>query len=122
VILVAIALAGAAGAPARYLVERAVTARAGRAFPWGTWLVNVTGSLLLGLVTGLGLYHGLATDARLVAGVGFLGSYTTFSTFVFEAVEMPHRPGGPGPAAYVAASTAAGLAAAAIGLLVAAAL
>jgi CrcB protein len=120
--LLAIALAGAAGAPARYLVERAVTARAGRVFPWGTWLVNVTGSLLLGLVTGLALYRGLATDARVVAGVGFLGSYTTFSTFVFEAVELPHRRGGPGPAAYVAASIAAGLGAAAAGLLVAAAL
>lgn len=120
--LLAIALAGAAGAPARYLVERAVTARAGRAFPWGTWLVNVTGSLLLGLVTGLGLYHGLDADARVVAGVGFLGSYTTFSTFVFDAVELPRAAGGPGPAVYVVASIVAGLAAAAAGLLVAAAL
>lgn len=119
--LLAIALTGAAGAPARYLVERAVTARAGSTFPWGTWLVNVSGSLVLGLVTGLALYHGLATDARVVAGVGFLGSYTTFSTFVFEAVELPRRPGGSGPAVYVAASTVAGLAAATAGLLVAAA-
>jgi CrcB protein len=119
--LLAVALAGALGAPARYLVEQTVTTRVGPRFPWGTWIVNVSGSLLLGLLTGLALHHGLDPDARTIAGVGFLGGYTTFSTFAFEAVELP--PAGHGrrrAVAYVVSSAAAGVAAATIGLLVAA--
>jgi CrcB protein len=118
--LLAVAVAGALGAPSRYLVERAVTARTGRAFPWGTWIVNVSGSLLLGFLTGLALDHGLAPDARVVAGVGFLGGYTTFSTFTFETLELPADGSGRGrAAAYVGSSIAVGIGAAALGLAVA---
>jgi CrcB protein len=118
--VLAMAGAGALGAVARFLVERAVTARVGRRFPWGTWLVNVSGSLLLGFVTGLALYHGLDADARTVAGVGFLGGYTTFSTLTFEAIELPAPGGGGGRAvAYVTSSIAVGLLAATLGLIVA---
>lgn len=80
--------AGAVGAPVRYLVESFVRGRTGSGFPWGTFVVNASGSLLLGLLTGLGLYHAFPASPRLVLGTGFCGAYTTFSTFSFETVRL----------------------------------
>jgi CrcB protein len=85
---VAFVIAGAVGAPARYLVDGAVGDRAAGAFPWGTFVVNVTGSLLLGLLTGLALYHAFPDEPKVVLGSGFCGAYTTFSTFTFETVRL----------------------------------
>jgi CrcB protein len=84
----AFVIAGAVGAPLRYLVDIAITERTKGAFPWATFVINVTGSFLLGLLTGLGLHHGLPKTARLVLGTGFCGAYTTFSTFSFETVRL----------------------------------
>lgn len=76
-----VVLAGGAGAVVRFLVDGAVAARFGaRSYPVGTFAVNITGSLLLGLLTGLALGH----DAALVAGTAAIGSYTTFSTWMLE--------------------------------------
>ena len=80
--------ASAVGAVVRYLVDAWVIDRTEGLFPWGTLLINVTGSLVLGFLTGLGLYHGLASSPRVVLGTGFLGAYTTFSTFTFETVRL----------------------------------
>ena len=80
--------AGALGAPARYLLDSAIAERVEGAFPWGTFVVNITGSFLLGFLTGLGLNHGLPRTARVVLGTGFCGAYTTFSTFTFETVRL----------------------------------
>jgi CrcB protein len=80
--------AGAGGAVARYLLDRAVADRTAGAFPWGTFVINVTGSLLLGVITGLALHHGLSRTTRIVLGTGFCGAYTTFSTFSFETVRL----------------------------------
>ena len=80
--------AGALGAPLRYLVDGAVADRAQGVFPWGTLIVNVSGSLVLGFLTGLALYHAFPTEPRLVLGTGFCGAYTTFSTFTFETVRL----------------------------------
>jgi CrcB protein len=85
---IAFVAAGAAGAPSRYLVDGYVGDRAQGVFPWGTFLVNVTGSLLLGFLTGLALYHGLPNAPKVVVGTGFCGAYTTFSTFTFETVRL----------------------------------
>lgn len=85
---VAFVVAGAIGAPLRYVVDIAVTEARRAAFPWGTLVINVTGSFLLGLLTGLGLHHGLPKTVRTVLGVGFCGAYTTFSTFTFETVRL----------------------------------
>jgi CrcB protein len=85
---VLVALAGAAGAPARYLVDSLVTARRDGAFPLGTFVVNVSGSLLLGFLTGLVMYHGLAPRVRVVLGTGLIGAYTTFSTFSYETLTL----------------------------------
>ena len=85
---VAFVAAGAIGAPLRYLVDIAITKRREGTFPWATFVINVTGSFLLGLLTGLGLHHGLPKTARVVLGTGFCGAYTTFSTFTFETVRL----------------------------------
>ena len=84
----ALVAAGAVGAPVRYLVDGFVRDRTGAGFPWSTFAVNATGSLLLGLLTGLGLYHAFPETPRLVLGAGFCGAYTTFSTFTFETVRL----------------------------------
>ncbi|MDX6410070.1 MAG: fluoride exporter [Gaiellaceae bacterium] len=81
-------VAGALGAPLRYLVDGVVGERTEGVFPWGILLVNVTGSFLLGLVTGLALHHGLGRTPRIVIGTGFCGAFTTFSTFSYETVRL----------------------------------
>jgi CrcB protein len=85
---VAFVAAGAVGAPLRYVVDRAVAERLGGAFPWGTFVVNATGSLFLGFLTGLALYHGFPAAPKVVLGTGFCGAYTTFSTFSFDSVRL----------------------------------
>ncbi|MGH9214198.1 MAG: fluoride efflux transporter CrcB [Acidimicrobiales bacterium] len=88
--VVAIAVAAFGGAIARYLVDTAVQHRSAAVLPVGTLVVNVTGSLLLGFLVGLGLglYHGLDDSPRTVLGTGFLGAYTTFSTFSYETIRL----------------------------------
>lgn len=85
---VGLAAAGAVGAPVRYLVDGAIGDRAEGVFPWGTFLINTTGALLLGFLTGLGLYHAFPRTPRIVLGTGFVGAYTTFSTFTYETVRL----------------------------------
>jgi CrcB protein len=80
--------AGAVGAPLRYLIDGAVSDRTKGVFPWGTFVINVSGSLLLGFLTGLALYHGFPKTPKVVLGTGFCGAYTTFSTFTFETVRL----------------------------------
>ncbi len=123
-----VAAAGAVGAPARYLVDIAVEERTGHGrrtesgvdtFALGTFIVNATGSFVVGLVVGLALHHGLSTTARAAAGTGFCGAYTTFSAFSYETVHLLEK-GSLGTAALnVAGSLAVGLVAAAAGLGVA---
>jgi CrcB protein len=117
-----IAGAGGLGAAARYLVDGWVQTRVDRPLPVGTFVVNVSGSFVLGVLAGLVVAHGLSPDAKLIAGTGFLGGYTTFSTLAYETVQLAGD-GSRRPAlANVALSVAAGVAAAAAGLLVTGAL
>lgn len=81
-------VAAGVGAPLRYLLDGFVQDRTAGPFPWGTLVVNVTGSFLLGLLTGFGLYHGASVTVRTVIGTGGLGAYTTFSTYTFETVRL----------------------------------
>jgi CrcB protein len=118
VTLLGVLVAGALGAPARYLVERAAH-RAGRAFPFGTFVVNVSGSLALGVVAGLALAHGLSGTARTVLGTGFLGAYTTFSTYAYETVRQAEAGRARVAVTYLLGSVAAGGVAAAVGLALA---
>ncbi|NIJ34680.1 fluoride efflux transporter CrcB [Sphingomonas oligoaromativorans] len=100
---------GALGAGLRYQVGRLSLALLGPGFPWGTWFINLSGGLFMGLLAGL-----LARSAssagegwRLLIGVGVLGGYTTFSTFSLEAANMIQR-GDWGAAALYVTSSAVG--------------
>jgi CrcB protein len=84
VTLALVLVGGAAGAVARYLTDRAVQSRVDAVFPWGTFIANVTGSLLLGLVSGLMA----ASWVGHLVGVGFCGALTTYSTFGYETVRL----------------------------------
>jgi fluoride exporter len=113
-------IAAAVGAPLRYVVDSYVGERAQGVFPWGTFVVNVSGSLLLGVLTGLALYHAFPQTSKVILGTGFLGSYTTFSTFSFETVRLVEE-GAMGQALRNAFGTLViGAGAAAVGLALAA--
>jgi CrcB protein len=80
---------GAAGTLARYGLQGFVQARAGSSFPTGTLIINILGCLVLGGVTQFGLHHlSLSPDMRVGISVGFLGAFTTFSTFGLETVRL----------------------------------
>jgi fluoride exporter len=81
-------LACMVGAPFRYLLDGFVQDHTDGVFPHGTWVINVTGSFLLGALTGLALYHGFGKVPKTILGTGFCGAYTTFSTFTFETVRL----------------------------------
>ncbi|WP_431908916.1 fluoride efflux transporter CrcB [Amycolatopsis thermoflava] len=110
-----VALGAAVGAPLRYLTDRAIQARHDTVFPWGTFTVNITGSAILGFLTGL------PTDPALAAliGTGFCGALTTYSTFSYETLWLAQERARFYALANVAAGIVAGLGAAYAGLALA---
>ena len=114
-----VTVAAGLGAVSRYVVDRAVQRRAGVGFPYGTLLVNVTGSFLLGLVVRLAAHHGLGSTPGAVLGAGFAGGYTTLSTWAWESLALAEAGSGGSAALNVVGSLALGLAAGAVGLGVA---
>ncbi|WEO77140.1 fluoride efflux transporter CrcB [Cryobacterium sp. SO2] len=87
-LFVAVALAGGLGAALRLLIDGLVRARVRTTLPVGTLLINVVGSLLLGLITGLTLALWLPEAWHLVLGGGLMGGFTTFSTASVETVRL----------------------------------
>lgn len=83
-----VGLLGGLGAATRFVVDGAVRGRWTHLFPVATLVVNVTGSFLLGVLTGAVVTRGFDQDALLLAGVGFCGGYTTFSTAMVETVRL----------------------------------
>ena len=84
--LLLIGLGGFAGAITRYLVDGVVSDRTGGGFPWGTLVINVSGSFLLGLLFAMTAERAiLPAEIRGPVMIGFLGAYTTFSTFMLES-------------------------------------
>lgn len=112
----AVALAAGGGAVLRYVVDQIVQHRTRGDFPYGTVVINLSGSLLLGFVTGLALHHGLGTTPALVIGVGFAGGYTTLSTWAWETLALAEAGDLLEATVNVVGSFAAGLAFAAAGL------
>ncbi len=117
--LLLVFIGGCVGAPVRYLVDRFIQARHDSVFPWGTFAVNVAGSFILGLLTGAAQTVGLPHPVVLLAGTGFCGALTTFSTFGFETIRLLEE--GSLLEAFLnsLASLVAGLAAAGAGFLLA---
>jgi CrcB protein len=117
---VLIGIGGIVGANARYLVSVWAARRIGASFPHGTLIVNLSGSLLLGFVAtwivGRVVYE---REIQLLVSVGFLGAYTTFSTFAFESVGLLRRRAYVLASANVLGSAVLGLLGAWIGAMVA---
>lgn len=106
-IWIGVMLIGGIGSVLRFLVDRSVARRLARTFPYGTLTVNITGAALLGFLAGLAL----PKDAALLAGTGFVGAYTTFSTWMLET----QRLGEDRQMANIVVSVVLGLAAALLG-------
>jgi CrcB protein len=104
-------LIGGAGSVLRFLVDGVVASAADRGFPLGTLAVNVSGAMILGVITGLALGH----DQALLAGTAAVGSYTTFSTWMLETQRLTEERQHRTAAANVIASLALGIAAAWLG-------
>ncbi|MEL3946036.1 MULTISPECIES: fluoride efflux transporter CrcB [Streptomyces] len=110
-------VAGAAiGAPLRYLTDRAMRARYGQAFPWGTFTVNVVGCLVLGVVTGAASAGAASAHTQLFLGTGLCGALTTYSTFGYETWRLAEDRLPLAAAANVVGSVAVGLGAAFLGV------
>ena len=111
---IGVALLGGAGAMARFLLDGTVSRRAGRDLPVGTFTVNVSGAFLLGLLAGVSLRG----DALVLLGGAALGSFTTFSTWMFETQRLTEEGETRGAATNAALSLAVGLGAVALGRLI----
>ncbi len=117
--LILIGLGGAAGAVARYLVDGWVTDRTGATFPWGTLAVNASGTFLLGILFALVVERGgLPTGLRGPVLIGFIGAYTTFSTWMLESWSLIEGGSFGLGLANVVGSTLVGLVAILIGLTI----
>jgi len=110
-------LAGALGALLRYEVELAVRRTLGPEFPWGTLVINVSGSFVLGVLAGLAAHHGVPSSVGTVVGTGLLGAYTTFSTFSVDTVGLVEHRRARAAVANLGAGLVLGLGAAAVGLV-----
>jgi CrcB protein len=110
------------GAPLRYLTDRAVQSRHDSVFPWGTFAVNVTGCLILGLLTGAAATGTAGSHLQLLLGTGLCGALTTYSTFSYETLRLTETGAGLYAAANVVGSVTAGLGAAFVGVSLAQAL
>ncbi|MCW2661694.1 MAG: camphor resistance protein CrcB [Mycobacterium sp.] len=111
-----VALVGGIGSVLRFVIDRAVASRVARAFPFGTLTVNISGAFLLGFLGGLAL----SKDAALLVGTGFVGAYTTFSTWMLETQRLAEERQTWTALANIVVSVALGVAAAVLGQWVAA--
>ncbi|MFD4482454.1 fluoride efflux transporter CrcB [Streptomyces sp. NPDC058471] len=97
------------GAPLRFLTDRAVQTRHATVFPWGTFTVNVLGSLILGVLTGATVAGAASSHTQLFLGAGLCGALTTYSTFSYETLRLSEGGARFYAAANVLASVTAGL-------------
>ena len=117
--LLLVTLGSVVGAPLRYVVDREIQTRHERVFPLGTLAINLSGSLALGLLVGAADRGGVSQLAVDAVGTGVIGSYTTFSTFTWETLQMIDEGSVWQASANVVLSVGGGLAAAAVGFWIA---
>lgn len=111
-----VGLAGFAGAVSRYAIGTWIGRRSATSFPWATFAINVSGCFALGFLMALFTGRWVPNpDVRAALTVGFLGAFTTFSTFAHEAVQLGEKGSSSTATAYVVASVALGLVAAWLG-------
>ena len=111
-----IAIAGAAGALTRYGLAVTIGVRS---FPWATLAINITGSFALGMLLTAAIQRGWPENIVIPLSIGFLGAYTTFSTFSYETFTLGRADRFVSAAIYVAVSVSGGLLAAAAGYVLA---
>jgi CrcB protein len=97
-------------------MDRVIAHQHDSVFPWGTFTINVLGSFVLGLTSGLATHHGLSTAAAAIIGSGFCAGFTTFSTWMWETLALAEAGALLDASLNVIASLAVGLLAAALGL------
>jgi CrcB protein len=117
--LLLVIVGGAVGAPLRYVTDRAVQSRHDTVFPWGTFTVNVFGSLILGVLTGAALSGAAGHHVQALLGTGLCGALTTYSTFSYETLHLAESGARFFAAANVVASVVAGVGAVFVGFAVA---
>lgn len=88
VTVIAVFICGALGAITRYQLDGFIQNRVRGAMPVGTLIINVVGSLVLGILVGLRLRHGLSDTIELAVGTGFCGGFTTFSSLMYESTQL----------------------------------
>jgi CrcB protein len=117
--VVLVGAGGAAGAITRWLIGLAIDRKIGTAWPWGTFAINVSGCFVIGLFLTLVSQRAIENDAwRYLVPIGFVGAYTTFSTYEYETWRLLQLGHAGRAALYVLASTAAGFAAVWMGALI----
>jgi len=104
-----LSLGGIIGTLSRYYLGKWCSARTGSSFPWGTWIINITGSFVLGVLFSLHSADKLPDWAWLTFGVGFCGGYTTFSTFGYETSQLIEKKKGLAAIAYVSSTVLVGV-------------
>lgn len=120
--LLLVAAGAAIGAPTRYLLDRAVQSRHDSIFPWGTFLINLTGSCVLGFVFGGVTTHAIPNAMAAMVGTGLCGALTTYSTFSYETLRLFEEHSRFYAVVNVVGSVVAGLGAALIGVTLATAI
>ena len=111
-----VAIGSAVGGVSRFALASAIQARVGTPFPWGTLVINITGSLVLGFILRYALHTpAISPEVRALLTTGFCGGYTTFSTFSYEAATLLEEGGWQRAALYVLASVLLSLAAVFLG-------
>jgi CrcB protein len=113
-----VAVGGAVGAAARYAVAHWAGTRWGWGFPWGTFAVNLTGSLAIGLLLTLLIGRNVDHTLRMLLVTGFLGGYTTFSAFSYEALALLEARRWEAAMLYVTGSVILGLIGCGIGIAI----
>lgn len=113
---IAVGVVAGVGAVCRYVTDQVISHRHDSVFPVGTFTINVVGSFVLGLSTGLAAHHGLSTTAAAVIGSGFCAGFTTFSTWMWETIALAEIGAALEASINAVASLVVGLAAAGLGL------